>query len=208
MYQSNRSASQESCQLLSLKRKRQPRGGKAITLFNGKDLAGWHSSNRSQPLHWTVEEGTLVSNGSGPEIITDSKFEDFKLHVEFNCGIESNSGVYLRGRYEVQIETDSAEESPSHYTGGVYGFLAPTPELPRKSGESQSFDISLLGRMITVVQSGHTVIDHQEIPGITGGGARQSGGIARAHLFARQRKGTRSVPEYCDYSCKVNRLSL
>ena len=118
---------------------------------------------------WKVENGNLVSPGNGPELINDSKFEDFKLHVEFNCGATSNSGVYLRGRYEVQVETDSIEEPPSHHMGGVYGFLAPSPEQPRKPGEWQSFDITLLGRWITVVQNGQTIIDHKEIPGITGG---------------------------------------
>jgi len=117
----------------------------------------------------TVVDGTLVSPGHGPEIINDSKFEDFKLHVEFNCGAGANSGVYLRGRYEVQIEDNSTQEPPSHHTGGVYGFLAPTPEMPRKPGEWQTFDITLIGRMITVVQNGKTIIDNQEIPGITGG---------------------------------------
>jgi hypothetical protein len=111
----------------------------------------------------------LISPGHGPEIINDSKFEDFKLHLEFNCAANSNSGVYLRGRYEVQIETDSIQEPPSHHTGGVYGFLAATPEQPRTPGVWQSFDITLVGRTITVVQNGKTIIDNQEIPGITGG---------------------------------------
>ncbi len=118
---------------------------------------------------WTVENGNLTSPGNGPELLNDSKFQNFKLHVEFNCGETSNSGVYLRGRYEVQVETDSVAEPPSHHTGGVYGFLAPSPEQPRKSGEWQTLDITLLGRWITVVQNGKTVIDNQEIPGITGG---------------------------------------
>jgi hypothetical protein len=118
---------------------------------------------------WKVEDGTLVSPGNGAEIINNSKFKDFKLHIEFNCPPDSNSGVYLRGRYEVQIETDSIQEPPSHHTGGVYGFLAPSPEMPRKPGEWQSFDITLLGRRITVVQNGQTIINDQEIPGITGG---------------------------------------
>jgi hypothetical protein len=110
-----------------------------------------------------------VSPGNGPEIISDQKFEDFKLHVEFNCGKDANSGVYLRGRYEVQIETESQEEPPSHHTGGVYGFLTPTPELARIPDAWQVFDITLIGRRVTVVQNGKTVIDNQEIPGLTGG---------------------------------------
>ena len=110
-----------------------------------------------------------MNHGHSGEIITTSKFGDFKLRLEFQCGPKSNSGVYLRGRYEVQIETDSAEEPPSHHTGGVYGFLAPTPELPRQAGVWQSFDITLVGRTVTVVQNGQTVIDQKEIPGITGG---------------------------------------
>jgi len=153
----------------TLKRTGTPKWGKPLELFNGKDLTGWHVNSPNASPTWTVVDGTLVSPGHGPEIINDSKFEDFKLHVEFNCGAGANSGVYLRGRYEVQIEDNSIPEPPSHHTGGVYGFLAPTPEMPRKPGEWQTFDITLIGRMITVVQNGKTIIDNQEIPGITGG---------------------------------------
>jgi Domain of Unknown Function (DUF1080) len=142
--------------------------GKPISLFNGKDLRGW-TMRGDGTTKWIVENGNLVSPGNGPELINDSKFEDFKLHVEFNCGPTSNSGVYLRGRYEVQIETDSAEEPPSHHTGGVYGFLAGSPEPPRKADEWQTLDITLNGRWITVAHNGKTIIDNREIPGITGG---------------------------------------
>jgi hypothetical protein len=142
--------------------------GKPIQLFDGKDLKGWHESKPGPP-DWTVKDGILVSPGSGPELIGDRKFQDFKLHVEFNCGKDANAGVYLRGRYEVQIETESQGEPPSHHTGGVYGFLAPTPEQPRTPDVWQTFDITLIGRKVTVVLNGNTVIDNQEIPGITGG---------------------------------------
>jgi hypothetical protein len=152
----------------SLKRSHAPNWGKPIALFNGKDLTGWKMIADSATV-WKVENGVLVSPGNGPELINDSKFEDFKLHVEFNCGENSNSGVYLRGRYEVQIETDSIEEPPSHHMGAIYGFLAPTPELPRKPGTWQTYDITLVGRMVTVMQNGQTIIDNKEIPGITGG---------------------------------------
>jgi hypothetical protein len=153
----------------SLKRTTAPQWGKPISLFNGKDLTGWRMEKSSSGRTWKVEQRTLVSPGEGPELIGIPKFEDFKLHVEFNCGPKSNSGVYLRGRYEVQVETDSIQEPPSHHMGAVYGFLAPSPEMPRQPGVWQSYDITLVGRMVTVVQNGQTIIDNKEIPGITGG---------------------------------------
>ena len=84
------------------------------------------------------------------------------------CDENSNSGVYLRGRHEVQIETNSTQEPATHHMAGVYGFLAAVPE-QREANKWHTYDITLIGRTITVVQNGKTVIDHKEIPGITGG---------------------------------------
>ncbi|HTZ59834.1 MAG TPA: DUF1080 domain-containing protein [Acidobacteriaceae bacterium] len=156
-----------------LERAEAPRWGKPVSLFNGRNLDGWHEYS-ANPFpesghHWTVSDGLLVSPGNGPELVTDRKFQDFKLHVEFNCGSASNSGVYLRGRYELQIENESAAEPPSHHTGAIYGFIVPRPELPRTAGKWQTFDVTLIGRRVTVVQDGQTIIANQEIPGITGG---------------------------------------
>jgi hypothetical protein len=156
----------------ALTRASAPRWGKPVHLFNGKDLSGWkmdHATSSPAPSSWTVQNGTLVTPGNGPELISDFKVQDFKLHIEFNCGKDSNSGIYLRGRYEVQVETESQAEPPSHHTGGVYGFLAPSPELPRTPDVWQTYDITLIGRRVTIVQNGQTIIDNQEIPGITGG---------------------------------------
>lgn len=152
-----------------LKRKSEPKWGRPMPLFNGRDLSGWTPSDPSATATWRVEDGTLVSPGHGAELMTNAKFEDFKLHIEFNCEHGSNSGVYLRGRYELQIEDDPEPEGPTMRTGGIYGYLAPSPEQPRRPGEWQSYDITLVGRVVTVVQNGHTIIDKQEIPGITGG---------------------------------------
>jgi hypothetical protein len=152
----------------SLERTKATKWGRPIQLFNGKDLAGWKMDQPGPPV-WMVQDGALVSPGHGPELVYDGKFTDFKLHIEFDCGDNSNSGIFLRGRYEVQIENDSAKQPQSHHTGGVYGFLAASPEQPRTTGEWQSLDITLEGRKVTVVQNGTTVIDHKEIPGITGG---------------------------------------
>jgi len=146
-----------------------PKWGKPVHLFDGKDFKGWHFTNPDHATNWKVEHGLMVVRGGGSEIVTDSKFNDFKLHVEFNLAAKSNSGVFLRGRYEVQVETDSVAEPPSHHTGGVYGFLDPVPEQPRVADKWQTFDITLLGRNVTVVHNGVTVIDNKEIPGITGG---------------------------------------
>jgi len=151
-----------------LDRPKSPKWGKPVQLFNGKDLQGWEMSH-SGPPSWTVKNGDLESPGNGPELIGNYKFQDFKLHIEFNCGKDSNSGVYLRGRYETQIETESESEPPSHHTAGIYGFIAPSPEQPRKPDVWQTFDITLIGRRVTVVQNGKKAIDNQEIPGITGG---------------------------------------
>ncbi|HUN60391.1 MAG TPA: DUF1080 domain-containing protein [Candidatus Sulfotelmatobacter sp.] len=173
----------------SLRRSHAPTWGKPIALFNGKDLSGW----RMEPAHaekvWKVEEGALISPGNGPELINDAKFEDFKLHVEFNCGPNANSGVYLRGRYEVQIETDSIEEPPSHHMGAVYGFLAPQPELPRRPNVWQTYDITLVGRRVSVVQNGQTIIDNQEIPGITGGALDSHEGLPGPIYLQGSEKG-------------------
>jgi hypothetical protein len=152
-----------------LNRKNAPKWGKPVQLFNGKDLAGWTPSEPNATATWRVEDGTLISPGHGPELISDAKFNDFKLHIEFNCARGANSGVYLRGRYEVQIEDDPEPEGPTMRTGGIYGFIAPSAEQPRRPGEWQSYDITLVGRVVTVLQNGQMIIDKQEIPGITGG---------------------------------------
>jgi len=142
---------------------------KPITLFNGRDTSGWTFDNPAKASSWSVENGCLVNQSAGSNIATERKFADFKLHIEVNCPSNANSGIYLRGRYEVQVEDDSIGEPPSHHMGGVYGFLAPTPEQPRQPGVWQTFDLILVGRFVSVIQNGHKIIPNQEIPGITGG---------------------------------------
>ena len=143
--------------------------GQPIVLFDGRDFAGWTFDNPGRSSSWVVEKGCLVNKSAGSNIATEGKFQDFKLHIEVNCPTNANSGIYLRGRYEVQVEDDSFQEPPSHHMGAIYGFLAPVPEQPRRPGVWQVFDITLVGRFVTVVQNGQTIIDNKEIPGITGG---------------------------------------
>jgi len=138
-------------------------------IFNGKDLTGWEPIGNAAN-HWVVKDGELVNEEHGANIKTTRKFEDFKLHIEYNCPDEGNSGVYLRGRYEVQVEYEKVDANDRfHSMGSIYSFVAPSVELPRKPGTWESYDITLVGRHVTIVRNGVKTVDNQEIPGITGG---------------------------------------
>ena len=138
-----------------------------ITLLDQNDLNGWLAMG--SPNQWVVHNGVLTSPKSGANLRTSRTFGDFKLHVEFRYPKESNSGVYLRGRHEVQIEDDYGQGPDSHRFSGVYGFISPSEIAAKPAGQWQTFDITLIGRMVTVVANGKMVICNQEIPGITGG---------------------------------------
>lgn len=140
--------------------------GTPVRLFNGSNLKGWHATGENQ---WQAAGGILRSPHSGSNIVTDQRFTDFKLHIEFRYPKGSNSGIYLRGRYEVQIADSRGLEPLPGELGGVYGFIAPSEQVAKEPGQWQVYDITLVGRMITVVANGKTIICNQEIPGITGG---------------------------------------
>ena len=152
----------------SLRRAKPPTWGAPITLFNGKSLDGWHTIGRGESA-WSAVFGVLQNAKSGTNLVTDQKFEDFKLHMEFRVPKGANSGVYLRGRYELQIDDAAGLDPSSHHLGGVYGFIAPSESVARAAGEWQSMDVTLVGRMITYDLNGTTIISNREIPGITGG---------------------------------------
>ncbi len=143
-----------------------PKWDKERKLFNGKDLSGWTPMGENQ---WVVEEGVLKSPKSGANLVTDEKFTDFKLHVEFKYPKDSNSGIYLRGRYEVQIADNIGLAPSSLYFGGIYGLLTPNENVAKSADEWQEYDITLIGRRVTIVANGKTIISNQNIPGMTGG---------------------------------------
>jgi hypothetical protein len=151
----------------SLRRNTVPRWGRAIRLFNGVDLAGWEPIGSSS--EWKVVNRVLANTKAGANLVTRETFTDFKLHVEFRYGPRGNSGIYLRGRYEVQVEDTPGVEPTNDGLGGIYGFLTPNEKAAKQPGEWQSYDITLVGRRVTVVLNGRTIICDQPIPGITGG---------------------------------------
>jgi hypothetical protein len=149
----------------SLARTGSPAWGEPVSMIAPSDLTGWRAPNKG----WTVSGGVLASVGAADNLVSTRTFGDFKVHVEFRLPKGSNSGVYLRGRYEVQIEDSDATEPPLDHMGGIYGFLAPTWDTRRQPGEWQVFDVTLTGRIVTVEMNGTRVICDREIPGITGG---------------------------------------
>jgi hypothetical protein len=150
-----------------LKRTGDPAWGTPLTLFNGRNLDGWVAQGPDNK--WVAANGILKSPGSGANLMTTGKYNDFKLHIEFCLQPGSNSGVYLRGRYEVQVIDCIGEEPSSTLLGGIYGFLTPNENVAKAPGEWQTYDITLIGRRVTVEANGKKIINDQIIPGITGG---------------------------------------
>jgi len=144
--------------------------GRTIDLFNRKDLSGWLGQDPDRPLRWFVKDGILMNQSKeANNIYTREKFTDFKLEVEFNVDPESNSGVYLRGRYEIQVLDGYGRPLDVHSQGALYGFIVPSVNADKPAGEWQSFEITLIANRVTVVLNGTKIIDNGEVPGITGG---------------------------------------
>ena len=142
----------------------------AERIFNGEDLTGWIPTDPTAANHWMVKNSELVNESKGANLRSARTFDDFRLHIEFNCPDGGNSGIYLRGRYEVQVEYEKVDANDRfHSIGSVYSMISPAVDLPRTPGKWESFDITLVGRWVTVERNGVKTIDNQEIPGPTGG---------------------------------------
>lgn len=133
------------------------REGKPIPLLNGKDLQGWHGVIQGKDLGWTVHDGLLSSTGGANNLETDAKYWNFKLHVEYKVGAHSNSGIGLRGRYEVQILEDKGRPIDRHSNGGLYSRILPTENVSKDAGEWQTYDIRLVGMDVSVVSNGKLI---------------------------------------------------
>jgi hypothetical protein len=143
------------------------REGKPVALLNGKDLAGWRGVEPNRQLGWTVKDGILASTGRTANLMSEQKFWNFTLHVEYRLSEHSNSGIGLRGRYEVQIVDDYGRQPNTHSNGSLYSRIAPAVNATKAPGEWQTYDIRLVGRQVTVVLNGRTLIDKGEVEGLT-----------------------------------------
>jgi hypothetical protein len=179
-------------------------------LFNGNDLTGWEPIGNVNNNRWVARDGELVNDNPptpghrGPgaaNLKSTEKFQDFKLHIEVNCPEGGNSGIYLRGRYEVQVGTEGGKR-PTHEMGAIYSHYPPPPEAELGLGKWTSFDITLVGRRVTVLRDGKMYHDNVEIPGPTGGALDSNEGEPGPfflqgdhHGVIRYRNITVSVPK-------------
>jgi hypothetical protein len=154
----------------ALARSGEPLWGEPVTLFDGESLEGWSLRDPDAEMGWAVVDGDLavVEPEGNADLVSERAFMDMKLHLEFNVEPHSNSGVYLRGRYEIQILDDPEMTADTHGCGALYSRIAPSKDATKAAGEWQTFDITLVGRDLTVVLNGETVIDGV-VEGITGG---------------------------------------
>ena len=150
---------------------------KPMPIFDGTDLKGWVPVGNVDNNKWVARDGELVNdnpevpgqrNHGAANIRTTEKFQDFKLHIEVNCPEGGNSGIYLRGRYEVQVGTEGGT-LPTHEMGAIYSWYPPPRGAENSLGKWTSFDITLVGRHVTVLRDGRMYHDDVELPAPTGG---------------------------------------
>ena len=152
--------------------------GDPIPLFNGKNLTGWRLLDPKAVSGWSVKDGILTNNAVQEEgkphkpygnLRTDKEFEDFNITVETRLPKNGNSGVYLRGIYEVQVFDSYGKPLDPHNMGAIYSRICPTTNAEKSAGEWQTLDITLVQRHVTVILNGVKIIDNQPVLGCTGG---------------------------------------
>ena len=141
--------------------------GQPVELFNGKDVAGWLPMVPGKALGWSVQNGILTNSDDANNLVSEKEFWNFKLHAEYRLVPGSNSGIGLRGRYEIQIDDDHGRPSTVQGHGALYSRIAPKVNASKPPGEWQTLDITLVGRDVTVVLNGQTLIDKGLIEGLT-----------------------------------------
>jgi hypothetical protein len=149
-----------------------------VSLFNGKDLAGWHLQKPDGQNGWKVRDGVYVNTPPSTDIQTDAEYYDFQLHVEFNVSEgDGNSGVYMRDKYEVQIFNSYGKPPVDSGCGALYRRIAPAVNASKPPGEWQTYDITFIGQRLTVIHNGQKVLDKVDVgPMGTGAASKRPDG--------------------------------
>src|ERR1039458_6128451 len=144
--------------------------GESVPLFSGHNLDGWRLVETGAVNGWSVHDGILSNNATQEEgqphknygnLRTVAEFEDFMLHAETRVPKNGNSGVYLRGIYEVQVFDSFGKPLDSHNMGAIYSRIKPAVNAEKPAGEWQTLDITFVNRHVTVVLNGTKIIDNQ-----------------------------------------------
>lgn len=135
-----------------------------IPLLNGKDLTGWHLRKPQGPNGWKVVDRVTVNTPPSTDLQTDAEYYNFQLHVEFNVTAgDGNSGVYLRDKYEVQIFNSFGKPPVINGCAALYNKIAPSLNASKRAGEWQTYDITFIGRRLTVMHNGQKVLDSVDV---------------------------------------------
>lgn len=149
--------------------------GAPVQLLNGRDLTGWRLMDEKSDNGWSVVDGILqnrvikAKDKHFGNLRTEAEFEDFNLKTEVRTQEGSNSGIYLRGIYEVQVMESFGKPLDSHHMGALYSRITPSVAAEKPIGEWQTLDITLVDRHLTVILNGKAIIDNQPVLGCTGG---------------------------------------
>ena len=138
-----------------------------VVLFDDTDLAGWHTWRPGRESEWSVEDGVLRNSDGADLLVSNDTFWNFKLHVEYRVAPGSNSGIGLRGRYEIQILDDHGKPASIHGNGALYSRIKPAVNASKPADEWQTFEMTLIGRDLTVMLNGETLIDRNAVEGLT-----------------------------------------
>ncbi len=143
--------------------------GEPIVLFAGHDLSNWDFQRVGRENQWKVVDGAMVNEARGWNIFTKQKFKDYKLRIDVKVPPHGNSGLYLNGRYEIQVADSHGRGVNKGGMGAIYGRAVPTANPSKPADEWQTFEITFVDYWATVVLNGTMVVDNVLIEGITGG---------------------------------------
>jgi hypothetical protein len=143
--------------------------GKPVELFDGKTVSGWDVQVKNKPIGWSTADGVMSNAAGANNLVSREKFNNFRIHCEYKLEEKSNSGIYLRGRYELQVLDDFGKPPETHGHMAIYSRVAPAVNASKPAGEWQVMEATIVGNRVTVTLNGKTVHDNVEIDGITGG---------------------------------------
>ena len=144
--------------------------GKPVALFDGKSLDAWGVQIKDRPIGWSIEDGVMTNAPKANNLVSKETFRDFRLDAEYKLSEKGNSGIYLRGRYEMQVLDDFGRtDDRVHGHMAIYARTAPEVNASKKAGEWQTAQITLVGNCVTVTLNGQRLHNNARIAGITGG---------------------------------------